>query len=99
MRLTTDGLCDFEQPQDVVQRFNGAAAETDADDDFLIRFRRDVDGKDDAETAGFEVELRLLERRWLNVVKMGTVEISRMLMLRTSVTTTFDRSVSWMVWL
>ena len=75
----------------MVQRFNGRPVETDAGDDFLTRFRRDVDGKDDADEVGFDVELRLLVRRWLNVVKIGTVEMSRMLMLRTSVTTTFDR--------
>ena len=62
MRRTVDALCDSEQPQDVVQRFSGRAAGTDADEDFLIRFRREVDGKDDAEAGGFDVELRLLVR-------------------------------------
>jgi hypothetical protein len=68
------GLADLEQPQEGVQRFRKDVLE--CEDDFLIRFRRDVEGNElrDAhtespleETAEAEpeyerVELRLFDR-------------------------------------
>lgn len=81
-----------------MQRFHGVLDECE---DFLIRFRREVDAicelEDDdvlvqeVESTGEwcdALELRRLDLFWLNEVSVGMVDISRMLILRTSVTMT-----------
>ena len=90
-----DGLGERAQPQEEVQRFHGTRM-GDGMDVLLARFRREVcEGDEDEDEDEWrlcddleeeEPGSRFLDRLRPKVVKVGTVEISRMLIVLISVT-------------